>query len=148
MEGEVMSSAQRSDDGMSELFDSDQPHFRELMAGFPSIARTATEHPEDFWERQRREIRKRIASQGRQPWWEAKPLAAAFALLLLAVTMLQNGSAPPVNRSDLDSDQELYLAVEQAVLSNGPDALAPAAMLANEIVSSDRTYKENQNENQ
>jgi len=143
-----------TNDELTEMcLDGDQ-RLREILAALPESARAITEHPDSFWQRQEAQIRERIVASGRQPVWTAKAWVAAFALVVLAILLLNRGLAPQPSRSDSDPDQELFLAVEQAVHSDVPEALAPAAMLADEINNNvrssstpDRVSKENQNEN-
>ena len=79
----------------------------------------------------------------------------ALGLALLATTLLRHGRtpAPPATLAQTVSDQELMIAVEQAVQTDVPDALAPAALLADEISNSqssstsNRFPKENKHEN-
>jgi hypothetical protein len=144
-----------TNDELTEMcLNSDQQRLQEILAALPESARAITEHPDSFWQRQAAQIRVRIAASERQPAWTARAWASALALILLGILLLNRGSVPQASRSDNDSDQELFLAVEQAVHSDVPEALAPAAMLADEINNNvrssstpDRVSKENQNEN-
>jgi hypothetical protein len=56
------------------------------------------------------------------------------ALVVLAGFMLDRGSLTPPHRTQMDPDHELLLAVERAVYNDGPAALDPAALLAEEMV--------------
>ena len=121
------------------ILDNDQQDLRQTLGALPEWARACTEHPDAFWERQRTEIRKRIATMPERPSARiVSGWAGAFALVLLAILLLQASPAPRPSRSQIDPDQELLVAVEQTVQSGVPQALEPAAMLAEEISGSDQ----------
>ena len=133
------------------ILDSDQQHLRRTLSALPEWARVATEHPDAFWERQQTQIRKRVAAVTvRSSTRTVTAWAAAFALILLATSLLRNSDETRPSRAQSDPDQELLVAVEQSL----PQALEPAAILADEInsstqpISTRRTYKENRYENQ
>lgn len=125
-------------------------HQEELSSVFPVLAesaRIATERPDAFWIGQRAAIRSRIEEASKRPL-KRLVLASAFALVTLVTLLLKTSSPPaPVPQELVDPDQELLISVERAIQSNGPEALAPAAVLAEEINSaqseSQRTPKEN-----
>jgi hypothetical protein len=145
-----------SNEELSEMiFDSDQRHLRRTLEALPEWARTTADHPDAFWERQQAEIRKRIAGAPRRSSTRtATAWAGAFAMVLLAILLLSDSPAPRPLRAQEDPDQELLVAVEQTVQSGVPQALEPAAILAEEINKSQpisrshRVSKENQNEAQ
>jgi len=137
------------------ILDSDQRHVQRTLGPLAEWAQTATDYPDAFWERQQTEIRMRIAASQRSPLRPAAAWASAFAVVLLATICLNSGLTLPRPTAQNDSDQELLVAVEQSLQSGVPQALEPAAMLADEISSSvqpnsisHRVTKENQNENQ
>jgi hypothetical protein len=138
------------------IFDSDQQHLRPTLSTLQEWAQTAGERPDAFWERQQAEIRKHIAAVPvRSSAQAVTPWAGAFAVFLLAIFLLHSSPAPRPSRAQSDPDQELLVAVEQTVQSGLPQALEPAAMLADEISRSSqpiskshRVYKENPNEDQ
>ena len=121
-------------------------------SGFPALAesaRIATERPDAFWTRQRAAIRSRIAIEhaAKRPL-KRLILASALALVIVVMLIVKTSSPPaPIPQAQIDPDQELLISVERAIQSNGPEALAPAAVLAEEINSaqshSRRTPKEN-----
>ena len=132
------------------IFDSDQQHLRQALAALPEWAQALTEHPDGFWERQRTEIGERIAGVPESKSTQTVTAwAGALAIVLLAIFLLSDSSAPRLPGAQSDPDQELLVAVEQTVQSGVPQALEPAAMLAEEISSSQpistshRVYKEN-----
>lgn len=129
----------------------DEPGFSDLS----EWARAATQQPDEFWERQHIEIRKRITSASRH--WSLTLVtawASAAAVVLLALLLLHSAQTPQASFPQNDSDQELLVGIEQSLQRGGPQALEPAAMLAEEISgnqnvsTSSRTYKENRNEAQ
>jgi hypothetical protein len=139
------------------IFGGDQQHLRQTLGALPEWAHAATEHPAAFWERQQVEIRKRIAAVPEHSSTRTVTAwAGAFAVILLAIFFLNSGPALRPSRTQIDPDQELLVAVEQTVQSGLPQALEPAALLADEISSSSsqpiptshRVYKENSHENQ
>jgi hypothetical protein len=138
------------------ILDSDQQQLRRTLNTLPESASVATEHPNAFWERQQAQIRKRVAAVPvRSSTRAVTAWAGAFALILLATSLLRNSDETRPSRVQSDPDQELLVAVEQTLQSGIPQALEPAAILADEINSSSqpiptsrRSYKENRNENQ
>ena len=121
------------------ILESDQQDLRQTLGALREWARACTEHPDAFWERQRTEIRTRVATMPERPSARiVSGWASAFALVLLAILLLQTSPAPRPSRSQIDPDQELLVAVEQTVQSGVPQALEPAAMLADEISGSDQ----------
>lgn len=144
-----------NDELSEKTFDSDQRHLRRTLEALPEWAHAATGHPDAFWERQQLEIRRRIAAvPERSSTRIVTAWAGAFAVVLLATFLLNSGSAPRPSRAQSDPDQELLVAVEKMVDSGVPQALEPAAMLADEInrssqqISTHGVYKENPNEDQ
>ena len=124
------------------IFESDQQYLRQTLGGLPELAHAATEHPDEFWERQQAEIRQRIAampapSSGRA----ATAWAGALAMVLLALFLLHGNPAPRASGMQSDPDQDLLVAVEQSLQSGVPQALEPAAMLADEISSNQSHFQ-------
>ncbi len=110
----------------------------EKVRGFvnvlPEWSRSAGDHPDIFWERQRLAIRSRIAQEPKAGK-RATRLAwvTALALILLASLILKTGSRMPVQRAQADSEQELLVAVEDALDGYVPEALQPASLLTEEM---------------
>ena len=127
---------QLSDDELTDiLLEKDEQELLPLMETLPASLRTATERPEWFWMRQQAAIRGRVAEQ--RHWLRpAMSWAATMALFVFAFLLLRGQPAQPVQQAHTDQDQELLVAVEQAVQSDVPDSLEPAALLANEIGNS------------
>lgn len=92
-------------------------------------AHAQAERPEGFWIRQRRSAASRISGRA------ARPLAwaAAVAVALLAATLLREPRPAVPAAPSPDPDHALMVAVEQATRRDIPQALAPAALLTQEI---------------
>jgi len=121
-----------------EMFIADDQCVAETLSHLPGLARQASDHPDEYWQKQHSAIWERISSARLHPS-QASPQpvwAGIAAVVVLAMTLLFAGSASEPakqveNRND--SDHELLLAVERAVQIEGPEALEPAALLALEI---------------
>lgn len=120
--------------------ESDQQALRPTLEGLPEWTRVSTERSEEFWQEQRRAIWSRISSpEGnvetrrirRSPVLAWSALAA---MVVLAGMMLNRAPVVPPQVAQVDPDHELLLAVERAVHNDGPAALDPAALLAEEMV--------------
>ena len=123
------------------VIDSDQQALRQTLEALPDWARTSTEQPEEFWQKQRSVVWTHISSAGRpsaRRLVRRSPVLAwsvFAALLLLAGLMLDRASfVPPPHEAQVDTDHELLVAVERALHNDGPAALEPAALLAQEMV--------------
>jgi hypothetical protein len=120
--------------------ESDQRSLRSTLDALPEWARASTELPEEFWQEQRSAVWSRISSSedpATTRLVRRSPLlvwSAVTALVLLAGFMLDRGSLAPPHKAQPDPDHELLLAVERAVYNDGPAALDPAALLAEEMV--------------
>jgi hypothetical protein len=126
-----------------------------VFSTLPDWARAATDCPDAFWDQQRLEIRRRLATAPRRSSMGVLAAwAGAWAVVVLAIALLRTTPTPQASVGQNDSDQELLVGVEQTLQRGGPQALEPAAMLAEEIsnnppISTSRsTLKENRNENQ
>jgi len=125
------------------------------LSQLPKFAAEASDRPDLFWQRQAAAIRSRIAVEEASK----RPLtgfvwAAALSLALLLGMLLSLRSAPVRSVAQTDPDHDLLVAVEHAVNNEGPEALEPAALLADEIglgdksISAARTsFKEKKNAN-
>jgi hypothetical protein len=120
--------------------ESDQRALRSTLEVLPEWARASTERPEEFWQEQRSIVWSRISSSvnpATSRLVRRSPLlawSAVTALVLLAGLMLDHGSLAPPHKAQPDPDHELLLVVERAVNNDGPAALDPAALLAEEMV--------------
>jgi len=102
---------------------------RSLTTAFRDSAHARAEKPESFWASQR------AAVAGRSSQSPARPLAwaAAIAAAVLAAMLLQEPRPVAPAMPSPDPDQALLVSVEQAVNRQVPQALAPAALLTQEI---------------
>ncbi|MFI5089924.1 MAG: hypothetical protein ACHP7P_07685 [Terriglobales bacterium] len=117
------------------------------------------DRPAYFWTRQQARIRERLAPRAESARWAA---AAIFALILLAVGLIQPGVTPKMDRMEMartapavpaaqvaqpESDDDTLLEDIQASLQRElPASLAPAAVLVEEVTSASehaRQVKEN-----
>jgi predicted anti-sigma-YlaC factor YlaD len=129
---------------------------RRDLSALPEAARSATDRPYFFWQRQQAAIRSRIAvEEGSRRSWHGFAWATIAALIVLAALLLNGAKTNPTTQVEIqpDPDQQLLLAVEQALASGVPESLAPAALLAEDIraavepSAASRSSKENHNEN-
>lgn len=123
-------------------------------------ARSATDLPGYFWQRQQAGIRSRIAVEqaSKQPL-KGFVWATVVGLCLLAGVILKSRPTHiPVPQAEAvrmeAEDDDVMAVVEETVGRNVPEALAPAALLAEDISSAvepsyqkDQIRKEKRNEN-
>lgn len=124
-----------SDAELTELLqEREQEEMQQVLVSLPDCLRGATERPEWFWQRQQAAIRGRIATEHAR-FRPFATWAGALTLMVLALLLLNRGfvPAPQTTQAQADPDQELLIAVESAVDSEGPAALEPASLLAYEI---------------
>jgi hypothetical protein len=124
-----------------------EPDLRRQLSRAHDALLTASERPEIFWYRQQAAIRSRIAMDetSKQPLWGS--LITTSALILLTVLLLRPSTVNPVASMQSDSDEELLVAVEQAVETHVPDALAPASLLSEDTNALSQKSKETRNAN-
>lgn len=102
---------------------------RSLTAAFRDSAHAQAEQPEGFWTRQRASAASRLSGRPAHPLtWAAAIAAAVLAAMLIPEPRPVAPPTPPT-----DPDQLLLVSVEQAVNRQVPQALAPAALLTQEI---------------
>jgi hypothetical protein len=115
---------------------------REEVRSFAAAAGAAqaqthkvVKQPEAFWRRQRESISARLAACDlTHPWKRWIWVTATVMLILLASTLLSRNSAPPIQTATQpDPDDVLLLSVQRSIQSDLPQALRPAALLAQEI---------------
>jgi hypothetical protein len=131
---------QLNDEQLTELLlESDEKDLRRHISDLPEFSRTSTEHDENFWRQQRISITAKIAAQRKGGVFGLLPLlAGAAAVIVLAFTMLSSTHHRPTPVAHVQAqaalnDHDLLLQVEASTESNGPEALQPAALLADEI---------------
>ncbi len=108
--------------------------FKKRFKNLPAALEAGAERPEMFWQRQHAAIRSRIAvEQASTRPWIRFAWATALSLIVLAALTLRTQPPLPTTAAPADPDQQLLLSVEQAVHSGVPEALEPAAMLADDI---------------
>ncbi len=102
---------------------------RSVTSALRYSAQAQAEKPEGFWTRQR------ALADARSPQSSVRPLAwtAALAVAVLAATLLQEPRPVAPVTPPADPDHALLVAVEQATRREVPQALAPAALLTQEI---------------
>jgi hypothetical protein len=110
---------------------------RALQRDLPAIAqaaRTATDFDRTFWIAQQVAIRERINSAAhKHRRLGALVWATAAAMILFGALNLDQHSATVQQTAQTDQDQQLMIAVQEAVDNAGPSALEPAGLLASEI---------------
>lgn len=110
---------------------------RELGAALDALAgwtRSASDRPESFWEQQRAAVWRRLAARRRTTRRLGMLAAAVCAVVIaLAVAGVNHHSQEAPLRAQTEQDRELLLRVEQTMQSDGPEALAPAALLVQKV---------------
>jgi hypothetical protein len=112
--------------------------FRREMAGFRDELQVAAERPAFFWAAQRTAIRERLTAATK---WNGVRFALASAVALFAVAtslMLpapkpQSMVASTAHAPVVQDDEAVMRQVDEALLSNVPDSLEPANLIANEM---------------
>jgi hypothetical protein len=120
---------------------SDELSLRPTLTSLPGWARASTDRHEEYWQQQRSIVWSRISSSENAPakrFVRRLPVLAwssVAALALLAGFLLDQASfIPPPQKAQADPDHELLIEVERALHNDGPAALEPAALLAEEMV--------------
>ncbi len=111
-----------------------------VLQEFGSEVRSATaKKPDAFWQEQRNAIRTRMAPvHTRASAWRPTSLAWAGVLTVVILACFLLNSAPRTRldtqaRPQVDPDHLLLMQLEQTIEMAGPDALEPAALLADEM---------------
>jgi hypothetical protein len=108
--------------------------WQQSLALMPGNLRAAAELPADFWQDQRFAIARMLRSApAPRPALPALAWAATFVLLLCGLLLLGNSPKPAPAQASADPDHQMLLEVEDALNSDVPEALEPAALLAQEI---------------
>ena len=113
-----------------------QQGLRKPLDALPGWARAATEYDNEFWQKQRISVWSRISAAESRCARRAPILAFALAGALMAVSgwLLERPLVVPPREVYVDPDHELLIEVERMVQIDGPLALEPAALLAQEMV--------------
>jgi hypothetical protein len=115
---------------------SDQQELRQTLEALPAWARAATDHGDEFWQKQRSFVWTRISAAESRSAVRAPILAWALIGAMMAVSgwLLERPMMVPSHEAAVDPDHELLMEVERMVQIDGPLALEPAALLAQEMV--------------
>ena len=108
---------------------------KEALREFRDSVHTASDRPGFFWKKQHEAIMSRLSDRVTPA--KHRPVllwgpAALVVLMCCLVFFVQNSKAPTPDLA-AGSDQNLLIEVERALNQNNPAALAPAALLKNEI---------------
>ena len=126
-----------SDDELAGLtLASDEQCLRETLGNLPACAQTASQRPDEFWQEQRAKVWSRVAQAERSIAQRFPVLtwAAVATMIAIAILMLHRTPTPEIRQARFDPDHELLIEIERAVQSDGPEALEPAALLAQEMI--------------
>ena len=121
------------------LLENDEKDLRRRIGDLPGFAQASTERAESFWRQQRMSITSKIAAQKKVSIFAFLPaFAGVVAVIILAFMMMSSSHhrSAPIVRVQVQSaptDHDLLLQVEESTKSDGPEALQPAALLADEI---------------
>lgn len=118
------------------LLKDEEQSLRGTLESLPKALQAITNQPESFWQRQQAAIRERTTAVERGSMGLVLARVAAAILIVAGVLLLQ--SAPPAAeiRIPVQSDQQLLVSVERSVHSDVPEALEPAALLADDVFGS------------
>jgi hypothetical protein len=126
-----------SDDELAALtLASDEQRLREKLGNLPACAQTASQRQDEFWQEQRAKVWSRVAQAERSIAQRFPVLtwAAVVTMIAIAILMLHRTPTPEIRQARVDPDHELLIEIERAVQSDGPEALEPAALLAQEMI--------------
>jgi hypothetical protein len=116
--------------------ESDRQHLGQTLEALPGWARAATERDNEFWQKQRISVWSRISAAESRSARRTPILAWALVGAMMAVSgwLLERPMVVPPREVYADPDHELLMEVERMVQIDGPLALEPAALLAQEMV--------------
>ena len=110
--------------------------WQQALSLMPGDAHAAADLPSDFWLDQQFAIGRMLrAAKESRPALPTLAWAATLVLFACGLLLLGNGSAPISPQATADSDHQMLLEVEDALNRDLPEALEPAALLAQEIGS-------------
>ena len=118
------------------IIQSDQQALQQTLERLPGWAQAVAERDDEFWHKQRIATWSRIASAEDRPERRLRILAWALAVATIPVSgwLLERNFVLPSPEVRVDPDHELLIEVERVVQIDGPAALEPAALLAEEMV--------------
>jgi hypothetical protein len=129
---QAQSHASKCEECRSEVED-----FRRELDGFRDQVQSAAERPPFFWAAQRTAIGARLAKAST---WQGLRFALVSAVVLIAVatSLLMPEPKPQhvaasTTHSTVDQDELLMRQVDEALLSNVPDSLEPANLIASDL---------------
>jgi hypothetical protein len=113
---------------------SESEQFKEGVRIFRESFRVAAERPDTFWARQRAAISEGLRHPAYKSKWKSALLWAPASIAVLMCLLLFTGNNKlPAPDFAVGADQNLLVDVEQALVRDCPEALAPAATLIQEI---------------
>jgi hypothetical protein len=113
---------------------SESEKFKEGIRTFRESFRAAAEKPDTFWARQREAISGGLRYPAHKKKWKPALLwAPASIAVLMSLLLFTGNNKLPAPDFAMGADQNLLVEVEQALVRDCPEALAPAATLIQEI---------------
>ena len=114
----------------------DALELQQTLAALPGWGLTATERSDEFWHNQRISVWSRISAVENRSAGRVPLLAWTLAAALIAMSgwLLERPVVVPQTEAYADPDHEMLMEVERMVQIDGPLALEPAALLAQEMV--------------
>jgi len=117
-----------------ELPGNESDQFKEDIRIFRKTFRAAAERPDTFWARQREAISGGLQHPTHKSKWRPALLWAPASIVVFICLLLITGKNKlPAPDFAVGADQNLLVDVEQALVRDCPEALAPAATLVQEI---------------
>ncbi len=105
------------------------PNLGKAISGFKESLHANAERPDEFWAKQRESVRSRLNREvvrRASAWKWTIPCAAAVAACILIAGIFLNRDVVVVPDIAAGDDQDLLVAVEHALRSDVPGAIAPA----------------------
>jgi hypothetical protein len=114
---------------------SESEQLKDGIRNFRESFRVAAERPDTFWARQRVAISEGLQRHptDKSKWKPALLWAPASIVVLMCLFLFTVKSKLPAPDFAVGADQNLLVDVEQALVRDCPEALAPAAILVHEI---------------
>jgi hypothetical protein len=113
---------------------SESEQFKESVRILRESFRAAADRPDTFWARQRAAISANLRRPAHKSKWRPALLwAPASIVVLMCLFLFTEKTKIPAPDFAAGADQNLLVDVEQALVRDCPEALAPAATLVQEI---------------